>query len=271
MTDASVPNGNETNSTEGRLARVTYLPGVKPPAAPAMDESEAVVPLDTIPGLVSARELASRVDDLPGKRFAGHTGEIPRIEAPRIGAPQNEREQTRPDRSARAHNVSLNALARRGVSSAEMASLLARRELEAPEIEAEITRLEQVGLLDDGELAHTLVRMLRDQKGLGRAAISAELRRRRIEPGAIEDALRQASHDDTDELTRARELAIKRAPQLRSLDPETARRRLGAFLMRKGYSGSIVASAVAAALAPNHPSLRGSAAGRSGSAGPRFE
>ena len=88
------------------------------------------------------------------------------------------------------------------------------------------------------------------------------MRRRKIDSVSIEEAMGDAfDADGIDELSRARELAIKRAPQLRSLDPETARRRLGAFLMRKGYSGSIVASAVAAALAPNHPAVRG----------PRFE
>jgi regulatory protein len=264
-----------TNGAEERLARVTYLPGVTPPAASASfgnssqhgsslpnesdpngsvpDESEATkhVPLETIPGLVKASELSSKPVDLPGKRFAGHTGEIERIE---------------PNGSSRAHNVSLSALARRGVSSEEMANLLARRELDAPAIEAEIERLERVGLLDDSELARTLVRTLRERKGLGRSAITAELRRRRIDPAVIADALEEADEaDDGDELTRARELAARRAPQLRSLDPETARRRLGAFLMRKGYSGSIVASAVASALAPNHPALR-----RTDGTGPRF-
>ncbi|HEX4056870.1 MAG TPA: regulatory protein RecX [Galbitalea sp.] len=251
------------NGAEERLARVTYLPGVQPPAASAPSDHQ--VPLESIPGLVKASELSSRPNDLPGKRFAGHTGEIQRLEP--VESPTRT-----PERSARAHNVSLNALARRGVSSAEMASLLGRRDLDQPAVEAEIGRLQEVGLLDDAELARTLVRTLRDRKGLGRTGISAELRRRKIDAEVIENALEEAdSAGDADELTRARELATRRAPQLRSLDPETARRRLGAFLMRKGYSGSIVASAVASALAPNHPALRSSAAGHSDSGGPRFQ
>jgi regulatory protein len=54
-----------------------------------------------------------------------------------------------------------------------------------------------------------------------------------------------------DEQERATEIALKRAPQLRSLDGVTAKRRLTGFLMRKGYSGSIVSAAVATALASN--------------------
>ncbi len=267
-----------TNGAEGKLARVTYLPGVTPPSAPSSvpsfaaqvapshtieDAGDVHVPLETIPGLIRASEISTRPADLAGKRFLGTTGEVEPVEAA-APAPAEER-------SSRAHNVSMNALARRGVSSSEMADLLARRELAEHDIEIEIARLQGVGLLDDRQLAETLVRTLRERKGLGRAAITAELRRRRIDPSLVGEAIDEAYETGTDDLTRARELAIKRAPQLRSLDPETARRRLGAFLMRKGYSGSVVASAVAAALAPNHPTQRSSTLPGRAPGGPRFE
>ena len=154
----------------------------------------------------------------------------------------------------RINNVSMNALARRGMSVGEMSDYLTQREFESDEIQLEIERLCGVGLLDDSALAETLVRTLRERKGLGRSAISAELRRRKVEASAIEAAL-----DDLevgDELQRATEIARKRAPQLRSLDHTTAQRRLGAFLMRKGYSGSVVSAAVSAALAPSGPVFR---------------
>lgn len=154
----------------------------------------------------------------------------------------------------RINNVSMNALARRGMSVGEMSDYLTQREFESDEIQLEIERLCGVGLLDDSALAETLVRTLRERKGLGRSAISAELRRRKVETSAIEAAL-----DDLevgDELQRATEIASRRAPQLRSLDHTTAQRRLGAFLMRKGYSGSVVSAAVAAALAPSGPVFR---------------
>ena len=155
----------------------------------------------------------------------------------------------------RVSNVSMYALARRGMSSREMRDYLLGREFEPGAVDDEIERLEGVALLDDIALAETLVRTLRDRKGLGRSALSGELRRRQLDGGAIEQAL--AALDD-DELERAIEIAAKRAPQLRSLDSDTAKRRLGAFLMRKGYSGSVVGTAVARALAPT------------GSGGPTF-
>jgi regulatory protein len=175
-----------------------------------------------------------------------------------LSGPELSSPESLGERSARAHNVSMRALARRGLSSSEMTDLLRARDLEAADIAFEVTRLEQVGLLDDRELAATLVMQLRERKGLGRSAVTSELRRRKLDPSAIEEALADSyDTEGDDELTRARAIALKRAPQLRSLDAETARRRLGAFLLRKGYSGSVVASAVASALAPQPRSAEG--------------
>jgi regulatory protein len=241
---------------EVRLARVTYLPGVQPPS----HESAPAEPIAT----------STEQADLPPKRLHNFpTGELERLTPQQLQERMNEitkREEPEADvdaetpgeRSARAHNVSMYALTRKGLSSAEMTDLLRSRDLEAGDVAFEVTRLEQVGLLNDSELAATLVMQLRERKGLGRSAITSELRRRKLDPSAIEEALADAyDSDGDDELTRARAIALKRAPQLRSLDAETARRRLGAFLMRKGYSGSVVASAVASALAPQARSAEG--------------
>ena len=151
-------------------------------------------------------------------------------------------------RTTRPENVSMHALTRRGMSIAEMTRLLEAREIEPDDVEAEIERLEGVGLLDDQALADNLVRTLQDRKGLGRSAISAELRRRKVDQGAIDEAL--DSIDTDDELARAIEVATKRAGQLSSYDAATAKRRLGAYLQRRGYSGSVLSAAMNAALSP---------------------
>jgi regulatory protein len=232
-----------------KLARVTYLPGVVPPTA------EPFVPEPFDPPAPSQLN-----DSSPVRPRAQVIEELTQaIEEIESISPESEGE-----RSARAANVSMHALTRRGMSSAEMTALLRSRDLTAGDVEDEVGRLERVGLLDDQELASNLVRTLHDRKGLGRSAITAELRRRRIDGVAIEEALNELDGDD--ELARATEIATKRAPQLRSLDAETARRRLGAFLMRKGYSGSVVSSAVASALNGN-----GLSANIPAARGPRFQ
>ena len=251
MTDAIGSEG------EVRLALVSYLPGVTPPSEPIAPTHDASAPHD-----------ADEQPDLPPKRLHDFpTGELERLtpqqlqqrmdEITRRDEPESSAE-TPGERSARAHNVSMYALTRKGLSSSEMTDLLRSRDLAAGDVAFEITRLEQVGLLDDRELAATLVTQLRERKGLGRSAITSELRRRKLDSSAIEEALADPyDSDGDDELTRARAIALKRAPQLRSLDAETARRRLTAFLMRKGYSGSVVVSAVASALAPQGRSAEG--------------
>ncbi|TAL46300.1 MAG: regulatory protein RecX [Salinibacterium sp.] len=168
-------------------------------------------------------------------------------------ASPDSRAASRADGFAAVSTSSMHALARRGMSSHEMRDYLIGREYDEQTVNEEIERLEGAGLLDDAHLAETLVRTLRDRKGLGRSGVTSELRRRHLDGAAIEAAV-DALGDD--ELERAVAVAAKRAPQLASLDAPTARRRLSAFLMRRGYSGSVVSTAVARALGPTGPVFR---------------
>ncbi|HWU57850.1 MAG TPA: regulatory protein RecX [Microbacteriaceae bacterium] len=201
------PVGSEHPETDERLAPVTYLPGAKPTE--------------------KAERARARVEQV------GRTADT-----------AEERRGKRP--GARAANVSLHQLARRGMSRWELQQVLQRREVDERTAEAELDRLERVGLLDDAALAVTLVYTQHTRKGLGRTAIAHELRRRHIDQDIIDDALSEI--EDGDERERALELAHKRAGQLRGFDDETARRRLSGFLARKGYSNEIVREAVDSAL-----------------------
>jgi regulatory protein len=197
--------------SEETLARVTYLPGVTPPAAPVLAEGPST-------------------DEQHGDE-------------------QSTDEQSTNDWDAqerRAENVSMHALTRRGMSRWELGHVLLARDLDPCVVEAELDRLEGVGLIDDTALAETIVRTQHERKGLGRAALVAELRRRRIDQEAIDEALGQLDEDSEQE--RARQLADRRAAQLRGLDHETAVRRLSGYLQRKGYSSETVRDAVLAAL-----------------------
>lgn len=146
----------------------------------------------------------------------------------------------------RAENVSLHALTRRGMSRAEVVDLLVRREIDPIVIEAEVERLESVGLIDDDALAATLVDRLVERKKLGGAALRGELVRRRLSSSAIETALAQLEPDDDGALITG--LVDDRLRRLGSLDRETAERRLLAYLARKGHGGSAARDAVRAAL-----------------------
>lgn len=205
------------------LAEVIYFPGVAPPSGAAVTES---------------------------------------VDAPPVGAaPVREPTPSRgPAASTRAENIAMHALTRRGQSRRELEAILASRELDPDTVEAELERLESVGLIDDAALAEQIIRIARERKKLGRAAIVAELKRRKLDRDTIEGALSELDDDgDADsELDRATELARDRARRLTSLDRETAVRRLSGFLQRKGYAGDTVRLAVSRALeGQNRPGHRG--------------
>ncbi|WP_309708741.1 regulatory protein RecX [Pseudolysinimonas sp.] len=202
---------------DGALARVTYLPGVKP--------------VEVLPVEVLAVEASAREAPLPEPVSSSRSGSSGEPEAPPPGA---------------ARNVSISALARRGLSRRELERHLRDRDFTDDEIFDEVARLESDGYVDDIALAQNLVGTLQERKGLGRSAIAAELTRRLLAPAAIEYALDLV--DTGDELSRAREIAVKRAGQLRHLDRDTAVRRLSAYLARRGYGGSTIRAAVDQAL-----------------------
>lgn len=221
------------------LATVTYLPGALPrqaelPAAPS--------DLPTLASVFGQRE--SQIEAQLVERRAAASSAVGEN-----AAGPDDRAEARA--AAKAERVSMNALTRRGMSKREVERSLRARELDDATVASELERLEGVGLIDDLALAQNLVGILQERKGLGRSAIAAELTRRLLTPAAIEYALELV--DTGDELGRAREIAVKRASQLRSYDRETAVRRLSGFLMRRGYSGSTVRAAVEHAL-PATPS-----------------
>jgi SOS response regulatory protein OraA/RecX len=216
--------------SDGRLARVSYLPGVLPPAG---GPSEAEAAPDSRPEKFAA--INDAFDNWSDSSGAGDAGDPP-AERPAAGKKAERR----------AENVSMSALTRRGMSRRELERVLLSRDLDPDTVAAEVDRLQGVGLVDDRALAHDLVSRLRDRKGLGRSAVAAELSRRLLPNEVITEALDTIESDD--ELDTARELAVKRASQLRSLDRVTAERRLSGFLQRRGYSGDILRTAVTEAL-----------------------
>ena len=179
---------------------------------------------------------------------------LPGVVPPSESDPGKSGGKRRQEPGDRAHRVSLHGLTRRNLSRWELDRLLRSRELDEEVIAAELARLEQLGLIDDQALAETLVRTRHERKGLSRSALAAELRTRHIDQEYIDAAL--AGLDAGDERAKALELALKRAPQLRSLDRQTAVRRLSGYLQRKGYSSEVVRSTVDEALAGGTGTVR---------------
>ena len=219
-------------NSDGTLARVTYLPGVTPPVQIAhADKAEANI--NTGVNDPTAVDAQTADDD---------------------GAAGSDSSEGHDAQQHRAQNVSMHALTRRGMSRWELGRILLSRDLETHIVDAELDRLEGVGLIDDAALAETLVRTQHERKGLGKSALVAELRRRHVDQSAIDTAMEQVSADD--EVERATELAERRARQLRGLDHDTAVRRLSGYLQRKGYSSDTVRNAVIGALPRSSSGVR---------------
>jgi regulatory protein len=238
---------------------VTYLPGVIPPASASTPVQESTPELESPPTMDSVFGADVFGADVFGADEFGVAGSADdSFAAPESETADPESDAESPeDQRYRAEKASMQSLTRRGMSRWELGKVLLARDLDEETVEFELDRLEGVGLIDDAALAETLVRTQHERKGLGRSALTAELRRRHIDQVQIDEALGQVGDDD--EQSRATELAVKRAPQLRSLDSETAKRRLSGFLMRKGYSGSVVRAAVDEALSGH--SGRGASSG----------
>lgn len=162
--------------------------------------------------------------------------------------PDDERAEKDADQKARdrAAKLSLDQLARRGMSRWELEQVLKKREIDEDTIRIQLNRLEDVGLLDDHALAGYLTSTLHERKGLGSAGIRQELKRKHIPEYDIDSALHELHQEE--EESKAIELATKRVRQMSTYDDETIRRRVHGFLARKGYDGHTINSAISVAM-----------------------
>ncbi|MDQ0745734.1 SOS response regulatory protein OraA/RecX [Clavibacter sp. B3I6] len=162
-------------------------------------------------------------------------------------------ERTPERQRRRADNVLANRLRGRGLSLAEAREVLDGAEIDPDIAEETLARYVSLQYIDEAALAEQILHTHLDRKGLGRRSVEMEMRRRRLDPLVIEEAM---AEQPDEELARATEVAMKRVGQLSSYDDETAERRLTSFLMRRGYGGGVVRDAAKAALATRRGSSR---------------
>ena len=146
----------------------------------------------------------------------------------------------------RAKDRALRLLSVRSRSHAELLRRLRMAGFTEPDIEAALTDLEAVGLIDDERFARELVAHEVRGRLAGRRAALASLRKAGVSTDVAERAVEEASGDD--EEARAEELARSRLRRLGNLPPEAAYRRLLSFLQRRGYSGETARAASRRAL-----------------------
>lgn len=145
-----------------------------------------------------------------------------------------------------AKNLCLRLLTVQARSRAELATKLDQRGIPADVAERVLDRLAAVGLVDDAAFAESFVTSRQRDRGLGRSALRAELRRKGIDRTLADRAV--AGIDDESERLRAAALVAKKLDSAMFAGPQAARRRLIGMLARRGYSSGIAAHVVGEAL-----------------------
>lgn len=119
-------------------------------------------------------------------------------------------------------------------SRAELQQKLMRRDYGPRIIEGVLDDLARLGYLDDARFARTTALSAAERKHHGRRRAFVELMKKGVDRVTADRALEDV-YEVHDSLATARQLAEKKAPALRKLDPVTARRRLAGMLLRRGF------------------------------------
>jgi regulatory protein len=136
-----------------------------------------------------------------------------------------------------AFRAALRALERRAHGAGELAFKLERKGHSAAAIAPAVDRLQALGLLDDAEFARLYVEA-KLARGRGPSRLRHDLARLGVSREIADCVLAAVAADTDDPLARPRELITRRAHQLRAIPRDARRRRLLAFLARRGYRGS---------------------------------
>jgi regulatory protein len=140
------------------------------------------------------------------------------------------------------YDRALNMLALRARSAAELRRLLVRKGEPADLVDAAVERLLRAGFLDDASFARQFARSKLLGAGLSRRRVQQELARRGVTREVAESALADVvAEEHVDEADGLQRVARKKLKSLERLDVPTQRRRLYAFLARRGYDSDDIA------------------------------
>jgi regulatory protein len=143
-----------------------------------------------------------------------------------------------------AHRAALRALARRAHARFDLRRRLLQKQHPPAAADGALDRLSAAGLLNDARFAEDYARA-KAQRGRGPARLVRDLQAQGVDRRIAEDAVRSSlAAEGVDPARAVRALAEQRAKQLAGLPAVVKKRRLVAFLMRRGFGGVEVRAVV---------------------------
>jgi regulatory protein len=151
------------------------------------------------------------------------------------------------DPHAVARTICLRLLTVRARTRAELATALAKKGVPDDVAADVLDRFSELRFIDDEAFAAAWVQSRHAGRGLGRRALTHELRKRGVADDVAKQAVAQL--DEGDEMARARELVRRRLAGMAGVPAAAKLRRLTGMLARKGYSGGVALTVVREAIA----------------------
>ena len=136
-----------------------------------------------------------------------------------------------------AKQVATRQLAYRPRSSTELRQTLLQRGFADRIIDEVLTRFTELGYLDDADFARRWIQTREQLAPRGTRLLRQELRQKGIAADLADEAIQEADLDDFESASR---IAERRLSRMSDLDRETQRRRLVAYLERRGFSYDVI-------------------------------
>lgn len=177
--------------------------------------------------------------EIDGARYGAVPGELVSTERLVVGRVLDEALKERLEAAAdieAAYSTVLRSLELRSYARGDLARRLVRKGHPCHAVEVALGRAEALGLLDDAAFALSYVQT-RAARGRGPARLLRDLLAMRVERSLIDRALGAHWPEGSDQGSVPLGLAKKRAGQLGTLPRGTKRRRVLAYLARRGFSG----------------------------------
>ena len=145
--------------------------------------------------------------------------------------------------------VALRMLAARALSATEVQRRLLRKGHSKASADLAVQGLLEAGLINDDEFARHYARTRARRQRFGPRRLVADLKRMGVKDQVALTAVTEAlAEDGLDAGDMLREAAARKVRSLQGIDTDTARRRLRAYLLRRGFSGREVIAVVKDAL-----------------------